>query len=168
MFAGSRGHAQNGTNSLQQLYLGGSSLNCDFPERRLSRYVFMIRSPITHYVCSDYVSIRIRNHNDHNHDCQPSHSKIKRNPTTIVEKLRLQLRKPSVQTPQAKGENACHIMEPTKQRLQSSSVCRFSVVFVVFPDSFPNFTRTYLLTYKALTMCLLFLRNCKHKNTALY
>ena len=125
----------------------------------------MIRSPMTHYVCSDYVSIRIRNHN---HDCQPSHREIKRNPTTIVEKLRLQLRKPSVQTPQAKGENACHIMEPTKQRLQSSSVCRFSVVFVVFPDSFPNFTRTYLLTYKALTMCLLFLRNCKHKNTALY
>ena len=99
---------------------------------------------MTHYVCSDYVSIRIRNHN---HDCQPSHSEIKRNPTTIVEKLRLQLRKPSVQTPQAKGESACHIMEPTKQRLQSSSVCRFSVVFVVFPDSFPNFTRTYLLTY---------------------
>ena len=111
------------------------------------------------------MSIRIRNHN---HDCQPNHSEIKRNPTTIVEKLRLQLCKPSVQTPQAKGENACHIMEPMKQRLQSSSVCRFSVVFVVFPDSFPNFTRTYLLTYvltyKALTMCLLFLRNCKHKN----
>ena len=109
------------------------------------------------------MSIRIRNHN---HDCQPSHSKITRNPTTIVEKLRLQLRKPSVHTPQAKGENACHIMEPTKQRLQSSSICRFSVVFVVFPDSFPNFTRTYLLTYlltyKALTMCSLFLRNCKH------
>ena len=145
--------------------LGEAPWTATFPERRLSRYVFMIRSPMTHYVCSDYVSIRIRNHN---HDCQPSHSEIKRNPTTIVEKLRLQLRKPSVQTPQAKGENACHIMEPTKQRLQSSSVCRFSVVFVVFPDSFPNFTRTYLLTYKALTMCLLFLRNCKHKNTALY
>ena len=42
---------------------------------------------MTYYVCSDYVSIRIRNHN---HDCQPSHSEIKRNPTTIVEKLRLQ------------------------------------------------------------------------------
>ena len=123
--------------------LGEAPRTATFPERRLSRYVFMIRSPMTYYVCSDYVSIRIRNHN---HDCQPSHSETKRNPTTIVEKLRLQLRKPSVQTPQAKGENACHIMEPTKQRLQSSSVCRFSVVFVVFPESFPNFTRTYLLT----------------------
>ena len=147
------------------LILGEAPWTATLPERRLSWYVFMIRPPMTHYECSDYVSIRIRNHN---HDCQPSHSEIKRNPTTIVEKLRLQLRKPSVQTPQAKGENACHIMEPTKQRLQSSSVCRFSVVFVVFPDSFPNFTRTYLLTYKALTMCLLFLRNCKHKNIALY
>ena len=35
-------------------------------------------------------------------------------------------------------------MEPTKQRLQASALCRFSVVFVVFSDSFPNFTRTYL------------------------
>ena len=34
---------------------------------------------MTYYVCSDYVSIRIRNHN---HDCQPSHSEIKTNPTT--------------------------------------------------------------------------------------
>ena len=107
-------------------------ISATFPERRLSLYVFMI------------MSIRIRNHN---HDCQPSHSEIKQNPTTIVEKLRLQLRKPSVQTPQAKGENTGHIMVPTKQRLQSSSVCRFSVVFVVFPDSFPSFTRTYLLAY---------------------
>ena len=114
------------------------------------------------------MSIRIRNHN---HNCQPSHSEITRNPTTIVKKLRLQLRKPSVQTPQTKGENACHIilMEPTKQRLQSSSVCHFAVVFVVFSDSFPNFTPTYLITYllsyKALTMCSLFLRNCKHKKS---
>ena len=37
-------------------------------------------------------------------------------------------------------------MEPTKQRLQASALCRFSVVLIVFSDSFPNFTRTYLLT----------------------
>ena len=51
-----------------------------------------------------------------------------------------------MQTPQAKGENAYHIMEPTKQRLQASSLCRFSFLLVVFSDSFPNFTRTYLFT----------------------
>ena len=64
---------------------------------------------------------------------------IKRNPSRIVEKLRLPLRKPRLQTPQAKGENACHITEPTGQRRW------FSVVVVVFSDSFSHYTRVYLL-----------------------